>query len=87
MNIGTKIRELRKQRGITQRELAEYVRVSVQAVSKWESNSTLPDITLLPMLADFFCVTNNDLFELDIKQSTSEPCEDKKGGGVGGRYG
>ena len=87
MNIGTKIRELRKQRGITQRELAEYVRVSVQAVSKWESNSPLPDITLLPMLADFFCVTINDLFELDIKQSTSEPCEDKKGGGVGGRYG
>lgn len=52
-----------------------------------ESNSTLPDITLLPMLADFFCVTINDLFELDIKRSTSEPCEDKKGGVVGGRYG
>ena len=48
MNIGNKIRELRKQRGITQEQLAESIGISFQAVSKWENNIALPDITLVP---------------------------------------
>lgn len=51
MNIGNKIRELRKQRGITQEQLAESIGISFQAVSKWENNIALPDITLVPVLA------------------------------------
>lgn len=37
MNIGLKIRELRKKRGFTQERLAEYLNISSQAVSKWEN--------------------------------------------------
>ena len=50
MNIGNKIRELRKQQGITQEQLAESIGISFQAVSKWENNIALPDITLAPAL-------------------------------------
>ena len=48
MNIGNKIKELRKQRGVTQEQLADSIGVSFQAVSKWENNIALPDITLVP---------------------------------------
>lgn len=47
MNIGNKIRELRKQRGITQEQLAESIGISFQAVSKWENNIALPISHLL----------------------------------------
>lgn len=50
--IGEQISELRKAKGLTQNELGERVGVSFQAVSKWERGETLPDITLLPILAN-----------------------------------
>lgn len=50
--IGEQIAELRKAKGLTQNELGERVGVSFQAVSKWERGETLPDITLLPVLAN-----------------------------------
>ncbi len=46
MNIGNKIKMLRKQRGITQEQLADSIGISFQAVSKWENGIALPDITL-----------------------------------------
>lgn len=67
MNIGNKIKELRKQRGITQEQLANRIGVSFQAVSKWENNVALPDITLAPALASFFCVSMDILFDFDLK--------------------
>ena len=63
MNIGNKIRELRKQRGITQEQLAESIGISFQAVSKWENNIALPDITLVPVLASYFGVSMDELFD------------------------
>ena len=57
MNIGTKIKELRKQRGITQEQLANSIGISFQAVSKWENNLALPDISLAPILASYFSVS------------------------------
>ena len=59
--IGKQIASLRKEKGITQDELAQYVGVSVQAVSKWE-NGGAPDIELLPKIADFFSTTIDALF-------------------------
>lgn len=50
--IGKNIYALRKQQGLTQEELAEMVRVSFQAVSKWENGNSLPDISVLPLLAN-----------------------------------
>ena len=52
-NIGLNILALRRKKGITQEELAKYVGVSAQAVSKWE-NGGVPDTELLPKIADYF---------------------------------
>ncbi len=67
LNIGTVIRRLRMERGLTQEELAEYVGVSFQAVSKWECGVTTPDIALLPRLAVFFGVRIDDLFGITAR--------------------
>ncbi|MBQ9087098.1 MAG: helix-turn-helix transcriptional regulator [Clostridia bacterium] len=72
MNIGNKIKELRKQRGITQEQLADVIGVSFQAVSKWENNISLPDITLAPVLAGYFGVSLDDLFDYNLEKIKSE---------------
>ena len=67
MNIGAKIRLLRKEKHVTQEELAEYLHISSQAISKWETGSSCPDIDLLPKLAVFFGTSLDNL--LDFNQS------------------
>lgn len=56
MNIktGEKIKFLRKKAGITQERFAEYLGITPQAVSRWESENCYPDIECLPGIADFF---------------------------------
>lgn len=65
MNIGSNISALRKEMGITQEELANVLGVSAQAVSKWENNSSCPDVSLLTNIADYFSVTVDDLLRAD----------------------
>ena len=60
MEFHEKLQELRKQKGLTQEELAFTMGVSSQAVSKWESGQSCPDIALLPALADLFGITISD---------------------------
>lgn len=60
--LGTKIQTLRKNKNMTQAQLAEVLSVSAQSVSKWENSTTLPDISLLPVIARFFGVTMDELF-------------------------
>ena len=67
MNIGAKIRLLRKEKRVTQEELAEYLHISSQAISKWETGSSCPDIGFLPKLAIFFGTSLDNL--LDFNQS------------------
>ena len=57
MEMGKTIARLRREKGITQEQLAKAVGVSAPAVSKWETGQSYPDITLLPPLARFFGVT------------------------------
>ncbi len=71
MNIGNKIKELRKQRGITQEQLANSIGISFQAVSKWETGIALPDITYAPTLASYFGVSMDELFEFSLKELES----------------
>ena len=59
--LGNRIARLRKRKDITQDQLAEYMGISAQAVSKWENDITCPDITALPKLADYFNVTVDEL--------------------------
>jgi len=57
MELGSMIKQLRKEKGINQESLADVFGISVQAVSKWECDLSCPDIALLPALAGFFGVT------------------------------
>lgn len=61
MNIGKFILELRKEKGLTQKELGEKLFVTDKAVSKWERGLSLPDITILPKLAKILDVEVADI--------------------------
>ena len=61
MTIGKRIGLLRKEKGLTQEELANHMGVSPQAVSKWENDQTCPDISALPKLAGLRGVTVDEL--------------------------
>ena len=63
MTIGKRIAHLRKEKGLTQEELAQHMGISPQAVSKWENDQTCPDISALPKLARLFDVTVDELLE------------------------
>ncbi|MGN1346069.1 MAG: helix-turn-helix transcriptional regulator, partial [Eubacteriales bacterium] len=65
LKLGTIIKKLRTERGITQEELANKMGVSYQAVSKWETNTTTPDIAILPQIALFFGVSMDVLFSMN----------------------
>ena len=62
MEFNEKLQELRKQKGLTQEELAEILFVSRTAVSKWESGRGMPSIESLKAISKFFAVTLDDLF-------------------------
>ena len=62
MSIGKNIALLRRAKGLTQAELGDLLGVSNQAVSKWESEMSMPDVMLLPTLADTFQCSIDDLF-------------------------
>ena len=64
LEMGRVIRRMRAEHAVTQEELAEFLGISFQAVSKWETGTTLPDITLLPKLAAFFGVRIDELFSV-----------------------
>ena len=69
MNIGTKIKELRKKNDMTQEKLADYLGVSYQAVSKWECGLSSPDLSLIPPLTRLFKVSADELFGLLPEES------------------
>ncbi|MBP3569878.1 MAG: helix-turn-helix domain-containing protein [Lachnospiraceae bacterium] len=70
MTIGTNIKRLRQNKGITQEQLGDAVGVSGQAVSKWENESTLPDILSLPKLADYFGISIDELMGYKLNALT-----------------
>ena len=73
MSIGSNITKYRKEKGFTQAELGEKLGVSNQAVSKWESDSTLPDVMLLPDLAGVLGVSIYDLYGLSEPTGCPSP--------------
>ncbi|MCL2285701.1 MAG: helix-turn-helix domain-containing protein [Firmicutes bacterium] len=78
VKIGAKIKSLRKRDDITQEKLADALGVTSQAVSKWESESSYPDIEYITPLANFFNVTIDYLFDHDTaekKKRIDEHCE------------
>ncbi len=75
IKLGKKIRDLRKERNISQEVLAEALGISFQAVSKWENESAMPDVTLIPAIASYFGVSTDELFDYNIMESEKKVME------------
>ena len=72
MNIGIAIKKFRHQHDLTQEQLAEYLNVSVSAVSQWESCKTVPDVSTILAIANFFDITLDELFDRTSKDKEKE---------------
>ena len=68
MELGKKIRQLRFKAQLTQEQLADKLGIGPQSVSKWENAVAMPDITTLPLLAEIFGVSIDELFDLNDEQ-------------------
>ncbi|WP_455542781.1 helix-turn-helix domain-containing protein [Intestinibacter sp.] len=84
MKIGAIIQKLRKEKGLTQEQLAEQFRVSRRTVSRWETGSNMPDLAILIELSDFFEVSirellngerNNEEIDNELKQTVMDVAE------------
>lgn len=64
-NLGRRIADARHDLGLTQRELADKVGVTAQAVSKWERGSSCPDIAILDEIADTLGVSVSELLGVE----------------------
>ncbi|MDE7045644.1 MAG: helix-turn-helix domain-containing protein, partial [Acetatifactor sp.] len=62
--ISLRIADLRKKNRVKQQELADHIGVSFQTISKWETGISMPDITFLPLLAEYFQVSTDQLLGL-----------------------
>lgn len=62
LNIGNKIHELRKRKGVTQETLASALGITGQAVSRWEAGGSYPDMEMIPVIANYFGISIDELF-------------------------
>ena len=72
MSIGTTVKRLRRERDITQEQLAEYLGITSRAVSQWECDRTAPDISQIPALCHIFDVSADVLLGIDIEKQKEE---------------
>lgn len=75
INIARTLIDKRKEKGITQEELAKYIGISKASVSKWETGQSYPDITFLPQLATYFNISIDDLMGYEPQMSKEEICK------------
>lgn len=84
MNIAKNIASLRKAKGITQEQLAQALNISSQAISKWETKTSQPDVQTLPLIAEYFHVSidylyygkdmaYDDIYEKNLQKTASYP--------------
>lgn len=79
IRLGRKIKTLRKQKNISQEVLAQALGVTFQAVSKWETGAALPDVAMIPVIAGFFEVSTDELFDFNLieqERKVMKICED-----------
>lgn len=76
--IGNRISKHRKEKGLTQEELAEKLGVSSQAVSKWENDQSCPDISLLPILCSIFGISTDELLTGSNDEVRMLPADQRK---------
>ena len=80
IKIGGFLKDLRKEKGITQEQLAEKLGVSGRTISRWETGNNMPDISLLVEIAEFFDVSIPEIIKgerksEDMKEETKEVAE------------
>lgn len=80
--IGKFIAELRREAGFTQKELGEKLSVSYKTVSRWECDETLPDLSLIPVIAEVFGVTADELLRGERKVAASDEIFQKENAGT-----
>ena len=76
MGIGDRIKNERKKRNISQQQLADYLNISRQAVSRWENNISLPDLNTLVLIAKYFDLKLEYFTEDIILERTEESKEE-----------
>ena len=72
LKLGKKLKRLRVENGLTQEQLAEDFGISFQAISRWENGNAYPDITLLPVIANYFDISTDELLGVDIEKKQQE---------------
>ena len=72
INIARNIARLRREKGLTQEDLANYIGVSKASVSKWETGQSYPDITFLPQLATLFNISIDELMGYEPQMSMED---------------
>lgn len=72
LKLGKNLKKLRLKRELTQEQLADVLGVSAQAVSRWENDTTYPDITLLPTIASYFEITLDELMGMENLKSEEQ---------------
>lgn len=75
--IGRFLKELRKEKNLTQEQLAEIFHVSNRTVSRWETGSNMPDLSILVELSEFYCVEIKEMMDGERK-SENMPHEEKE---------
>ncbi len=78
MTLADRIQEQRKLKGISQEELADKVGVSRQAVSKWESEQSMPDLDKIIILSEYFGVTTDYLIKGTKTCNNKKPLSDEQ---------
>jgi len=77
MSLGTKIKQLRKAAGLSQEQLADLIGMSRQAVSKWETDQSTPDVDKLLLLCDTFHVSPDELLGVCVLGNESDSCSSR----------
>lgn len=72
MSFGNTIKKLRRERDMTQEALADILSISPQAVSRWETDMAMPDISLIAPLCNLFDITSDELLGIDLTRRQKE---------------
>ena len=73
IKTGKLIAKLRKEKGMTQQELADIFNINYRSVSKWETGKTMPDISNIDLLSEIFNVTSDELLKGELNNQKSSP--------------
>lgn len=80
MAFSKKLKDLRKERGISQEELAKVLHITRQSISKWETGTAYPDMEKMKMLSDFYELSLDELMDQESKGASESEKERTEAG-------